>query len=40
MSGLPHNQLGDEHELSDKRDNIIFKFPTLVNIYALMGELW
>jgi hypothetical protein len=39
MSALPHNKAGDKHELSNKRDKINFKFPTRVNIYALMGEL-
>ena len=40
MSALPHCQMGDKQTWSDNRDNMTFEFPTHVNIYVLMGELW
>jgi len=39
MSDLPHSQVGDKHELSDKIDNIIF-LATCFSIYLLISEMW
>ena len=40
MSALPHCQVGDKQEWSDNRDYVITEFPTRVNVYVLLGELW
>jgi hypothetical protein len=37
---LPHCQVGDKLERSDNRDYVITEFPTHVNVYMLLGELW
>jgi len=39
MSALSHCQVGIKKELSDNRDYVTVEFPTLVNVYILLGEL-
>ena len=40
MSALPHRQMTDKQEWSDNMDYMIIEFPSHVNVYILLGELW
>ena len=40
MSALPHCQVGDKQEPTDNKDYVIAEFPTRVNVYILLGEMW
>ena len=40
MSALPHSQVRDKQGWSDNSNYVITEFPTRVNVYILLGELW
>jgi hypothetical protein len=40
MSALRHCQVGDKQEWIHSMDYVITEFPTRVNVYILLGEMW